>query len=545
VLTVLQFLIQADFLLIASREDIDDSSQWNRALREGVINAFVRTARLFNQGPLQYTWPRYLPGKSPISGFFAPCKDALERKLSQERLLESCNGNLAAGVSLTWAPDRFTDENGVPLTLNPDTAPKYLSPKYATTDRDNLTSLNVKEMTNEDFIGDMAKLLFTRSALFHSQSSEWHSTLARALIPLAIKKEFRSWLTSLPLIPLRDGRWVSMKGASNREQHIFFEGDRQGLTIPDGFDALVVDPKASASHSRANLYQLLGVANFDVPGLCKAIVEEHNDAAFKPSDVSIEALISQTLFLFNAGWRNEEGSNIWCVCERGDRVSSAGLYLDSQDPYSATQFFSTHRDQFPFLHSSYMTAYPQNSKKWHIWLLEVLKVASHPRMAKRTIKSRFIIHQDFEWVLLKKPSTQWLLLLREYWPVYQEFLEKDEGKKEREEPNLSRSRVRDILSRQIVSCRDGTSSRLDATFLPTDEMLAAAKGCVPFLDIPNPEDGRWRVALKPLGVSLTTDLLFYLRALENLKRKNPSHDLVCEFLEQIQARSGENVGLVK
>lgn len=57
----IQFLIQADFLLVASREDIDQSAEWNESFRNGISTCFLDSVRDFNQSGLAYTWVRYLP----------------------------------------------------------------------------------------------------------------------------------------------------------------------------------------------------------------------------------------------------------------------------------------------------------------------------------------------------------------------------------------------------------------------------------------------------------------------------------------------------
>src|SRR2546421_6441066 len=62
-LTPRQFLLQADFLLIASREDINGSSMWNRALRNAAVDALIEAAQAFNRGSMKYTWLRYFPLK--------------------------------------------------------------------------------------------------------------------------------------------------------------------------------------------------------------------------------------------------------------------------------------------------------------------------------------------------------------------------------------------------------------------------------------------------------------------------------------------------
>ena len=83
------------------------------------------------------------------------------------------------------------------------------------------------------------------------------------------------------------------------------------------------------------------------------------------------------------------------------------------------------------------------------------------------------------------------------------------------------------------------------TYLPTDELVAAAKGCVAFVDVPNPQDKRWELVFRPLQVGLKDDLDFYLQALQELKVRSVTRDTVANFLEQIQARCNSDPCKVK
>ncbi|KAH6663691.1 histidine kinase-like ATPase [Halenospora varia] len=51
-----KFVIHADFLLVANREDIDFSSTWNQMLAKGIPSAFLHAVNEFNRGKFRYTW---------------------------------------------------------------------------------------------------------------------------------------------------------------------------------------------------------------------------------------------------------------------------------------------------------------------------------------------------------------------------------------------------------------------------------------------------------------------------------------------------------
>lgn len=68
-----RFLVQADFILTASREDIESTLPWNVSIRDALSEAFLSSMLHFNEGVLKYVWPFYLPSLSiPMSGFFKP-----------------------------------------------------------------------------------------------------------------------------------------------------------------------------------------------------------------------------------------------------------------------------------------------------------------------------------------------------------------------------------------------------------------------------------------------------------------------------------------
>jgi hypothetical protein len=536
-----QFLLQADFLLIASREDVNDSLDWNRALRNSAVEALIEVAKWFNTGSMKYMWPRYFPGKAKVSGFFEAFKESLLKRIASEKVLESVDGQFVAPSSLMFCPPQFCDKDGRPLTATAASSCRYLSPKYSSDDHETLTTFGVQEMTGKEFIRELSKLMKEDPAFFCNQSLEWHSCLARALSPLCLDRQLSLKIAALQLIPLRDKRWASVEDGT-----IFFPGDRHGLTIPDGVDLLVVEHDAAADAFRKHLYRILGVKEFSVSLLCKLIVSTHNDPKFNPRSATNSALLSQALFLFNAGCLIDKSQRFWCVQEDGTGRSFASrLYLESDGPLSASKLFGPAKSRFHFLHSSYVDAAPDDQERWHNWLVDSLRVAIHPRLVLSSGKDSFRLSEDFEWLLMHRPSAEFLVLLRDQWHVYAPYVDNDETKRKDDMANLSRKLIRERLSFMGVKCRDGIIRQAVKTHLPSNELVVAAKGCVAFVDVPNPQDKRWELVFHTIGVGLKDDLDFYLEALQTLKGRGATKDGVANFLEQIQARSNSEFPKVK
>ena len=539
-----QFLLQADFLLVASREDVDDSSDWNRALRSNAIDAMVEVAKWFNVGGLMmYMWPRFFPGKAKVFGFFEAFKESLLKRIASEKVLKSANGQLMAPSSLMFCLPQFCDKDGRPLTATATSSCRYLSPKYKSDDYETLTTFGVQEMTGRQFVHELSNLVKEDPAFLCHQSLEWHSYLARALYPLCADRELSLEIAALPLISLRDKRWASLE-----KGNIFFLGDRQGLTIPGGIELLVVENKAAADPFRKLLYQILGVKDLSVPLLCKTIVSTHNDPKFNPRLATHSDLLSQALFLFNAGCIIDKYQKFWCVQECGTLRSLASrLYLESEKPLSASKLLGTEKNGIHFLHRSYVDAASDDQERWHKWLVDSLRVAIYPRLVEFVgdNKDKFRFSVDFEWLLENRPSAEFLVLLRDQWQIYAPYMENDNTKSEIHEINESRKVIRERLSFMGVKTRDGIIRQAKKTYLPTNELVAAAKGCIAFLDVPNPQDKRWELILHSMQVGLKDDLDFYLEALQTLKVRSVTKDVVANFLEQIQARSNSDFPKVR
>ncbi|KAG0645662.1 hypothetical protein D0Z07_8708 [Hyphodiscus hymeniophilus] len=534
----LQFLIQADFLLIASREDIDDSSQWNHALRSALSDAFVDTMRNFNNDEkLRYLWPRYLPIREPLQSFLKPFHLEVRRKLASQKILFSHSGDLAPPKSLTYVPEIFTF-NGAPLTMNPQTSLRYLSARYPESDMDYLDSIGVQEMTEFAFFLEFSTLVLNSMDKFKAKSNAWHSHLATILMRLS--PQHTSQLGNLTLVPLSDSSWA----ASGRRQ-ILFPANNAEFELPGGLQLSVVDSAAASDPERRKLFKYLGVGNLEQEPVVRHIEDLHTKP-FDSSSISHAAIISQIKFLYSTGWKNPTFQRFWFTSESGQRLRGPQLYQDSSKKQSATKFFGAHRSKFRFIHKDYMAAAGADRDLWARWLEERMGVATIPRLVTSTIDGGFKLAEDFEFIIKNFPSSEVLLLLRDNGEEYSKYLDPAQAKRwngdfldptyESAQGSVCAVALKEKLSSMLVSCTTGKKCRLDTTFLPSKELLVASQDGTPFVDIPDGNDTRWQM-LEMLGVSIKVDVSFFLRGLERLQAEHSEDgDRVDKILNMIQLR---------
>lgn len=265
-LTMFQFMLQADFITLANREDIQHSSPWNDALRHSTTDAFINAIRVFVEGPMRYRWPRYVPIGAITPPFDATQTEIL-KALSRLQIVESSSEAMCYASSLAYIPPEFMDNEGLPLTYSESTASRYLSRKYLPGDILVLQTLGVQVLSTEGFLEDLKSL----EDCFQNKSADWHSQLALALLPLMTVPKYRQQIKELDLIPLRTGQWTSSTSCT-----VFFPTNLTGTKIPGGVDLAIVRKAAVKNDSRRQLFEQLGVKNCDTSELYAAIVHMHS-----------------------------------------------------------------------------------------------------------------------------------------------------------------------------------------------------------------------------------------------------------------------------
>jgi hypothetical protein len=177
----LQFVLQADFVLVANREDIESESPWNQVLVYHIPYAILAAIDRLNDGEYRFSWLRHVPFKDVRDDFFHGVGPTTMQLLSQRRILESVNGILMLPSELALVPDAFADNKGNPLIPQEDSTFVYVSQQYAGEASPALQLLGVKYVSGEEFLDDLGNFIGTRPNKFQSMPIEWHATLCEAL----------------------------------------------------------------------------------------------------------------------------------------------------------------------------------------------------------------------------------------------------------------------------------------------------------------------------------------------------------------------------
>jgi hypothetical protein len=379
-------LIQGDFLLTASREDIESTLPWNRRLRDALAEAFLDSVDRFNQGDLKYVWPHYVPSTREVpSAFLAPAITSILTQLGKRPCLESCAATMVQPASMKYTSgDCFVDEEGYPFTRTSQNAHRYLSPKYPEWVVESIDNLGVSKMTARDFLDDLALAIRQDPVTFYRRSNDWHSQLSVALVKISTDTELLSAMQDISLIPLQDGTWTSARGKA-----MFFAKNESSLEIPSGIDVLIVDSSAGLDPDRRKLFIALGVKAWEAPEICRLILKVHESSDFDPKSLETGQLISHAAFLYNASWQPPDDANIWFATMQDDRCKGRKLYIPGSAELNspAGRVFAQLQKKFSVIHMDYLNA-PGLGLGWPSWLVTNLGLSMVPRLIYPHVKPR-------------------------------------------------------------------------------------------------------------------------------------------------------------
>ncbi|KAI0197267.1 hypothetical protein EV127DRAFT_329817 [Xylaria flabelliformis] len=536
-----EFVLHADFLLVPSREEIDQESEWNKRLRQHIPIAFLHSLTKLRHSRLRYLWPYYVPTKPKIDNFFQHVWSETLALLSQSPILESVHGTLVVPSSLCLVPKELADLNGQPLIPADVSKFTYISASYPVGIRHALENLGVRVLSAEDFLEDLLSFVKGFPEKFQSMPAEWHSCLARVLDPLVNNYEER--IRTLPFVQLRDGTLASPKSG------LLFAVTAERMTVPEDIHALVVEVDTDEDQSRRILLQKLGARTLDNASICKIILETHKSTDFNPEAVQISSLINHMEFLYNAGWSSESPEDgIWLVAEDVSRHHGCGLYLSSDDPYSTTQILSrcdddpSFKKHFLFLNSGYSSRFAKVEDRK--WLQKTLGVSEVPRLVFRSHPlATYIVDPGLKLLLNRLHAQDLLQMLKTNWAHYQQWIKSLNWDKKDKSDALLRQEIRIIFSELTVECWDG-SAKLSRTCLPRKKLSEIAKSATrtfsqlstalfPVLKIPEPDDAGWDI-LKHFGVIVNVTVRELIVRLENFhERAIPSR--IIRIYRQIQA----------
>ena len=556
----LPFLLQADFLLTTSRQDVIEDSAWNQHLRDASVDAFVAAIEILVTGPLKYYWPQYLPADDEKQDFFDSMRQQILSRLSRRPLLESCDANSKAlrvpsSLFCVSSSDRphATDEHGELFSLCNDTKARYVSHKYPAWATDALYSLQVKRLTNKDFLNDLQLAISNDPVTFQARGSQWHSKLATYLTKLATDSSQARLIFGMEIVPLqrcqaRSGKTAEWVAANNRK--IFFPQPKANTVpiIPQSIRVDIVDQAAAEDNNRCRLFKLLGVKPCDAAEVSQMIVNMHSGDDPLSMNLSRQELVQHAKYLYTSPWRRPENGTtpFWFATVGGKdgstcRGTSAYLGSDIAQGTAEGRILSSFEPNHPFLHHSYSEAFPGDEENWISFLKLSFGIQTLPRLTISSAsapKEEFVVSDHFRFVMDNCDTEDVLEFLRDNWRHYSRWIE-DQSPADCPELQESRFGVRSALGSMMVRSRVGIAPLRETLFPGIDSRIEEIPG-IHILKIKDAGDKRW-MALEHLGVSVRRDAKYLLTCLKQLAGSTVvGKDQVGHVYAQLQAEYANN-----
>ncbi|KAK8133494.1 hypothetical protein PG984_005506 [Apiospora sp. TS-2023a] len=339
------FLIQADFVTDAARQDIVRDSLRNSSLLEGVADAFIKAVLQFCQhSTLTYQWMRYLPDRA--SKTWGPLWNSLvdniaarlsktpvllgRLRLDQPRLISD----------MFRLVNQAMDGEGKPLFEDID-ADRMLSFDYTWKDSSLLFSYCLRNVAVEDVLRLLKTDLDqgTRSRMkSHRTTEAWHERAA-ILLHRMFEVKWQDGITELrklQLLPLDDGTWVS---ASSGPVYFAHTGT---MEIPPGSGLRLISKQAT-NHRRKVLFTDLGVQEATISFVREKILLRYQATNQHPVPlISVSKAHLKFLYLSHHLKDAKESpgySRLAIFDHRGDlcRPSVTTMYIKNDETYGPWQ----------------------------------------------------------------------------------------------------------------------------------------------------------------------------------------------------------------
>lgn len=267
-------------------------------------------------------------------------------------ILESFSGQMTAPSKLTYVDKRFLDHTGSPLCLSESTRSTYLSHDYPRHLKEVLCSLGVEDMSNKKFMEHFKQMVLEDEKGFRAKPDEWHSEVAKTLLPLIEDDVLRESLRRLPIVPLSNGEWVSAVSKPCMFQEQSFLGDFQVMR-----SLRIVHPYAMKNRNRRSLWSSLDIKPIDRQEICQYIVDAHENPVVDPSVWTRAQLVAHARFLYASEWRPSKPIDLWVETSRLCRYrSSRAYYITGTDHDEPTaRVLRKMQSKFPVvLHDDYL-----------------------------------------------------------------------------------------------------------------------------------------------------------------------------------------------
>ncbi|KAI1499875.1 hypothetical protein F5X99DRAFT_388501 [Biscogniauxia marginata] len=538
-----KFLIQADFVTQANRQDIITTSNRNQSLLEGIAQAFgIAIQELCTDDHLQYNWMRYLPQKDdfPWDRYWLSLINRIKSEIATVPVMRPRSEGSLRLIRDVRELGHTMIYKDKPLFNDIETE-MYLSQCYDAADLHMLHEFGLEVMDMPLILDRVeADLVHPRSKIKSaSTSDQWHTAAAKLLsLPFEdyrfIDRKLCLYMVqSLELIPLQNQTWVSCENAVNP---LTFP-TVSGVMIPSDLKLSLIDASAVLNATRAKLFKHLGATQASVSQVRELVFKHYQNLPLGHSPYPVEPALAHLEFLYRTHTPKSgdftQYQHVAVLTEKRilKKPRSQDVYISDDCPFGARNILKEVTDSsepsfsapgFPvdFLLPVYLDGpdsqqTSEENKAWIDWLQNTLGVRTRLRLIDNdsvTDLFRYII--DYRTDAL-------LGVLQDYWNVLN--------------PAISGNRsIKNDIETILIPYGGKESTRLSSAYLPIPYLKSRCLQYIddvslfPFLDLTNtlaPDDlNAWEFLHDVFGVGKSDDLNFYLDILQILKQHSVGSD---------------------
>lgn len=248
------FYIQADFVLVSSREGIHEDQLWNIRLRDAIADAFIQSIGEFKELPaLAMSFLKFVPRKEEVHDpFFAPVVDQIIRKLKDVACISVCSGGWRRPADTLIASDQirrlFSSKDSIEIFgadyLNDNF---YIQPQL-------MAQLGCRKL----LVTEVVSIFSEHSSWLKEKSGDWMANLYVYFASSGCRSDFVKQLMGVACIPI-----VGLRMTIPANEIVFFPLD---------------------SSRKYGFEDELNIVDNDILGLARAVFPEI-DGFFEELDV--------------------------------------------------------------------------------------------------------------------------------------------------------------------------------------------------------------------------------------------------------------------
>ena len=477
---------------------------------------------------LRYTWMRYLRKDAIVDEFWNGLATEIREALQESSVVWPWSeSELLPPPRLRVVTPNFRDQYNEPLFDDLETE-LYLSKKYESRDAETLQVLGVKSISAKEMWRRIKADLRKPESKMKSEGTDknWHTRVANLLKNILEKgsSDLKSLVKSSSLIPLQDSSWASATTVP-----IYFRTAGR-VSIPSDLNLNFVAEPAASNNSRASFFRLMGVKDCSTQKVIDHIRKHYSSGkAPQPTsrsdseyhDLRAKCSAEHLRFLFRHSKENlsPENIGIWLFDRFGRPVHLSGpnrkhIYFPDVWGLDNPKLLQRADHPFHYLHKAYLDIVPgfararQEFEEWLEYWGGVRRYVSlrHP------LKDE--ISEEFKYISENR-SKSLLDIFKSNWREYSKNLKSFTPQAEAEVQKLK------------VHITNGKKAELRKTYAPFLSLKEIANSCgcreFPYFlklseGISEETEKEWSF-LEALGVGVEDDLDFYLKCLEELKKR--------------------------